>query len=102
MMEFEFLPEIPIDKSHTLDQLTARFQSVRDGLPELVKNGKDQYARLGITDRDQRQIVVIAHSGKRALAVVDFAGATAEDFDGWQTWSSRTQARAFASRPLDR
>jgi hypothetical protein len=52
MTDFEFLPEIPIDKSHTLEQVTARFQSVRDGLPELVKNAKDQYARLGIIEAE--------------------------------------------------
>jgi hypothetical protein len=101
MTEFEFLPEIPIDTSHTLDQLTARFQGVKDGLPELVKNAKDQYARLRIIDPKERQIVVIANSRLRALAVLDFAGATAEDFDGWRTWSSRTANRAEQSHDIE-
>ena len=99
--ELEFLPEIPIDKSHTLDQLTSRFQSVEDGLPELVKNAKDQYSRLHVTDVEERQIVVIASAGRRSLAVLDFAGARREDFDGWQTWSSRTANQAHTAVDIE-
>jgi hypothetical protein len=77
-----------------LDQLTTPFQSVRNGLPELIKNSKDQYARLGITAREHRQVVVIASSNRRHLAVLDFAGAYDEDFAGWKTWSSRYAGRA--------
>ena len=55
--DLEYFPEeIPIDPDHTLHQLTGRFQSVRDGLPELIKNSKDQYSRLGIHDRGQRRV----------------------------------------------
>ena len=87
---FDFFDEIPMDQEHTLDQLTGRFQSVKDGLPELVKNAKDHYARLGVTERDERQIVVIANSQRELLAVLDFAGAGLKDFQGWIKWSSRT------------
>src|SRR5690348_14955227 len=45
---FVFPGQISIDAKSTLDQLTPQFRSVRDGLPELVKNAKDQYARLQI------------------------------------------------------
>ena len=94
MTDFDFLPSIPIDAGHTLEQLTGRFQTVKDGLPELVKNYKDQYARLAITEKEQRHIVVLVDTKKQMLAVVDFAGATSEDFEGWITWSSRTAGRA--------
>jgi len=94
--DFEFLPTIPIDAAHTLEQLTARFQSVRDGLPELVKNSKDQYSRLGVTSKEERQIVVLPNPERHMLGVLDFAGATSEDLEGWQTWSSRTAPPAEA------
>jgi len=51
MTEFAFLSEIPMDKTHTLDQMTGRFQTVKEGVPELVKNSKDQYMRRGVSDR---------------------------------------------------
>lgn len=91
--DFILPAEIPMDAGHTLDQLMARFRGVRDGLPELVKNSKDQYSRLGVTERALRQIVVIANTAQRRMAVLDFAGARLGDFNGWTTWSSR-----FANR----
>ncbi len=48
MSDFRPLPGIRIDAVHSLEQLTGRYQTMRDGLPELVKNSKDHYARLGI------------------------------------------------------
>lgn len=98
---FNLLPEIPIDSGHTLDQLTGRFQTVKDGLPELIKNAKDQYSRLGILETDDRQIVVFVKSQARRLAVVDFAGAGPEDFEGWTTWSSRTANRAELANDIE-
>jgi hypothetical protein len=62
-------------------------------LPELIKNAKDQYSRLRVIDRGERQIVVIADTVRRHLGVIDFAGASARDFTGWMTWSSRTANR---------
>ncbi len=91
---FEPLSEIPMDKSFTLEQLTGRFQSVRDGVPELVKNSKDHYSRLGIVDKVQRQIVVLISPDNRRLGVLDFGGAKEADFDGWQKWSSKEAGRA--------
>ena len=99
--EFLFPDDIPMDVSHTLDQLTGRFRSVRDGLPELIKNSKDQYSRLGVLDRDVRQIIVIADTMRRRIGVIDFAGAHAEDFDGWTTWSSRTAGRNQLSDDIE-
>ena len=90
MASWDFLDDIPMDKTHTLEQLTGRFQSVTDGLPELVKNSKDQYMRIGVSDRADRQVLVVASTRHKALGVIDFAGASLKDFDGWQTWSSRT------------
>lgn len=90
MREFILPEEIPIDPVETLNQLTGRFRSVRDGLPELVKNSKDQYSRLGIKDEIDRQIVVVADTAQRTLAVLDFAGAPAENFKGWTNWSDPT------------
>jgi len=101
MRRFEFPPDIPMDKTHQLDQSTARFQSVKNGLPELIKNAKDQYARLEVRDKDQRQIVVLIDSKGKALGVVDFAGATAADFNGWQTWASRTAGRAYMADDIE-
>jgi hypothetical protein len=98
MTEFEFFDEIPMDKGHALDQQTARFQTVRDGLPELVKNSKDQYARLGTIEKIDRQVVVVTNDESRTIAVLDFAGATSEDFDGWTTWSSRTANHPLSER----
>src|SRR5439155_861272 len=83
-----------MDKSFTLEQLTSRFQSVRDGVPELVKNSKDHYSRLGILDKSQRQIVVLISLDNRRLGVLDFGGATEKDFEGWREWSSRWAGRA--------
>src|SRR5262245_5640252 len=78
--DFILLDEIPMDRGHTLDQLTSRFRGVKDGLPELIKNAKDQYSRLAITDREARQIVVIADTVNHRLGVLDFAGARSSDF----------------------
>lgn len=101
MTDFEFLPTIPIDAAHTLEQLTARFQSVKDGLPELVKNSKDQYSRFGVTNKEERQILVLIDTEKRMLGVLDFAGATSQALEGWQTWSSRTAPPAEAGRDIE-
>lgn len=98
---FNLLREIPIDSGHTLDQLTGRFQTVKDGLPELIKNAKDQYSRLGIIEADNRQIVVIINSQMRKVAVLDFAGAGPEDFEGWTTWSSRTANRSELANDIE-
>ena len=87
-MEIELLDEIPINSAATLDQLLGRFAGVRDGLPELVKNSKDQYSRLGLHEEADRQIVVISSTQNRSLAVVDFAGAPADNFSHWVTWSN--------------
>src|SRR5437867_9257704 len=83
-----------MDKSFTLEQLTGRFQSVRDGIPELIKNSKDHYSRLGILDRAERQIVVLVSPDTRRRGVLDFGGANEVDFEGWQKWSSREAGRA--------
>src|SRR2546429_8257189 len=98
---FDLLAEIPIDSGHTLDQMTGRFQSVKDGLPELVKNAKDQYARLRVGESQDRQILVIASSRKQAIGVLDFAGARSQDFSGWQTWSSRTASQSELSPDIE-
>jgi hypothetical protein len=87
MAQFQFRGDIPIDVPHTLGQLLNRFQSVRDGLAELVKNSKDQYSRLGITEKQDRVIVVLADTEQKHLACIDFAGAEKEQFDRWQIWS---------------
>ena len=67
MSNMEFLDEIPIHVRSALQQLLGRFQAVRDGLPELIKNAKDQYARLGIVERSERVIVVLVDSDRRRL-----------------------------------
>lgn len=99
--DFVLPDEIPMDRGHTLDQLTSRFRSVKDGLPELIKNAKDQYSRLGIVDRQARQIVVIADTTNHRLGVLDFAGARSADFSGWTTWSSRTAGRKELSDDIE-
>jgi hypothetical protein len=87
-VQYQFRDRIPIDVQNTLNQLLGRFQSVRDGLPELVKNAKDQYSRRGISSRDERVIVVAVNSEKKSLACIDFAGASREEFQRWETWSN--------------
>jgi len=99
--DFILPDEIPMDRGHTLDQLTSRFRGVRDGLAELVKNAKDQYSRLGVADRDTRQVIVIADTINHRLGVLDFAGARASDFEGWTTWSSRTAGRKEMSDDIE-
>jgi len=86
-----FIPEkeISIDAEHSIEQLSGRFQNVKDGLPELIKNSKDHYSRLKIRQKEDRQIIVIVSEDSLNLAVLDFAGAALEDFKGWKTWSSR-------------
>lgn len=98
---WDFLDDIPMDKSFTLEQLTGRFRSVTDGLPELVKNSKDQYMRLTVTDRSDRQVLVVATPASRKLGVIDFAGAGPADFEGWLTWSSRTAGRGDLSGDIE-
>lgn len=98
---FVFPGHIPIDPENTLDQLTGRFRAVRDGLPELVKNSKDQYSRLKLADREHRQIVVIADTKKRALGVLDFAGAPADNYAGWATWSNPKAGHAELAADIE-
>lgn len=90
---FEFSSDVPINVERTLDQLLGRFAQVRDGLPELVKNSKDQYLRLGVHDRSDRQIVILIDTKSRSLGVLDFAGAKSKDFEHWKTWSDDPGAR---------
>lgn len=98
MTKFQFRERIPIDVPHTLMQLLSRFQGVKDGLPELIKNAKDQYSRLGITDPALRTIVVAANTTDKSIAVIDFAGAAADQFMRWERWSDSTaNARDLAS-----
>jgi hypothetical protein len=90
MAKYQFRERIPIDVPHTLMQLLSRFQGVRDGLPELIKNAKDQYSRLGLSDPAIRTIVVAVNTTDRCVGVIDFAGASAEQFKRWETWSDPT------------
>lgn len=90
---FEFSNEVPIDIEHTLDQLLGRFSQIKDGLPELIKNSKDQYFRLNVSDRSDRQIAVLINTKQKKLAVLDFAGASTEDFKHWKTWSGKEGTR---------
>jgi hypothetical protein len=101
MSPLKFLEEIPIDVPNTLLQLLSRFQTVKDGLPELVKNAKDQYARVGVRERDLRPIVVIVDTKKSSVAVLDFAGATKEDFGRWQTWSDPAANLSERARDIE-
>lgn len=98
MAKYQFRERIPIDVPHTLMQLLSRFRGVRDGLPELIKNSKDQYSRLGVTDPALRTIVVAVNTADKSIGVIDFAGATADQFKRWETWSDPTaNARDKAS-----
>jgi hypothetical protein len=101
MIDFDFLPEIPIDTGHTLDQLTPKFHSVKNGLPELIKNSKDQYSRLGLHNREDRQILVRVSTQQRNLVVIDFAGAGPDDYQGWTTWSARTGSHSFLASDIE-
>ena len=56
MENFLFPEEIPIDVANNLDQSFGRFRGVKDGLPELIKNSKDQYSRLAVLDGGPRII----------------------------------------------
>lgn len=101
MDDYLFPDKIPIDTENTLYQLTGRFRSVKDGMPELVKNSKDQYSRLGIVDREERQILVIASTDRHRLGVIDFAGAPTENFQGWTKWSDPTAGRTELSDDIE-
>lgn len=101
MINFSLSEGILIDEVSTLDQLTARFQSVRIGIPELLKNAKDQYERLRIEDKENRQIVVLLNTRKRMLAVLDFAGASAGNFADWETWSDPEAGKKHLSRSIE-
>lgn len=100
-LEFELPDSVPIDAEHTLNQLTSRFRSLKDGVPELVKNSKDQYSRLGVTDREHRQIIVMASTERLALAVIDFAGAPAKNFVGWTVWSDPNAGSSFLANDIE-
>lgn len=99
--KFAFPDDIPINKVSTLDQLTGQFGGVKDGLPELVKNSKDQYFRLHINEEAQRQIVVLVSTALRRLAVIDFAGAPLSNFEGWAVWSEPTAGRSDESADIE-
>lgn len=86
-MDYDFLDEIPINVPQTLHQLLGRFQTVKDGLPEIVKNSKDQYANLRVVERSERVIVVLVNTDTHRIGVLDFAGALAKDFVRWRKWS---------------
>jgi len=101
MSGFQPLGSIRIDAAHTLEQTLGRYQSIRDGLPELIKNSKDHYARLGLAEKDERQIVVLFSENRRHLGVLDFGGAAAEDFEAWVEWSSRTASRADRASDIE-
>src|SRR5437868_3814784 len=101
MPEFAFPAHIPIDSEFSLEQMTGRFASTREGVPELIKNSKDQYSRLGIDAKTDRQIVVLTDLLGRRLGVLDFAGAAKLDFEGWTTWSSRTASRRDLSTEIE-
>jgi hypothetical protein len=101
MPHLDFSSHIPIDIPHTLKQLLNRFRSVRHGLPELLKNSKDQYLRKSVVDRVDRQIVILASSTAGRLAVIDFAGACKTDFDAWKTWSDRRANRRDISQDIE-
>jgi hypothetical protein len=101
MATFVPMQSIPMDREHMLDQSTGRFQTVKDGLPELIKNAKDQYSRLGILPKENRQIVILISSNAAQLGVLDFAGATTEDFGRWQVWSSPEASRAGMARDIE-
>jgi hypothetical protein len=90
---FQFSRDVPINIPRTLDQLLATFAQPADGLPELIKNSKDQYLRLGIDRRADRQIVVLIDTKSKRLGVLDFAGASAKDFAHWRIWSEEPDAR---------
>src|SRR5262245_66556390 len=87
MTKFQFRDRIPIDVPHTLMQLLSRFKGVRDGLPELIKNSKDQYSRLGVTDIAIRTIVVVSNTTERHIAFIDFSRATSDQFTRWEVCS---------------
>lgn len=93
MPRLQYLADIPIDIPHTLGQLLNKFGAIKHGLPELLKNSKDQYARLRVTEREKRQILVLVNSEACRLGVVDFAGASTTDFSAWQIWSDRQANR---------
>lgn len=101
MPSLDFSSQIPIDIPHTLKQLLNRFRSVRHGLPELLKNSKDQYLRKGVADRTDRQIVILVSSCAGRLAVIDLAGASKADFDAWKTWSDRRANRRDMSQDIE-
>jgi hypothetical protein len=90
-MSYIFPTEIPIDARSSLEQLTSSLGTVREGLPELPKNAKDQYLRLGVPLED-RHILILASTALRQMAVIDFAGASLKNFEGWERWSSRREA----------
>lgn len=92
---------IPMNAEYTLEQLTAHFRSVDDGLPELIKNSKDQYSRVGINQKKDRQIVIIVSEDMQRLGVLDFGGAKLTDFGGWKEWSSRTAGRSEVSMDIE-
>lgn len=101
MSDLQFFDEIPINVSSALHQLLGRFQSVRDGLPELIKNSKDHYARLEISERHERVILVLINTEERCLGVLDFGGATRTDFRHWVTWADPNANRGAAAHDIE-
>ena len=100
-IDFEASETIKMDMVHGLDQISSRFQSVKDGLPELVKNSKDHYFRLNVNDKKDRQIIILISPDKTQLGVLDFAGAKLLDFEGWEEWNSRTANRKEMSENIE-
>jgi len=101
MSDLQFFDEIPINVSSALHQLLGRFQSVRDGLPELIKNSKDHYSRLEINERTDRVILVLINTHRRCLGVLDFGGATRTDFRHWVTWADANANRGAGVNDIE-
>ncbi|OHA43294.1 MAG: hypothetical protein A3G04_01065 [Candidatus Taylorbacteria bacterium RIFCSPLOWO2_12_FULL_44_9] len=99
----DFVPDsqIHIDAEHSLEQLSGRFQNIKDGLPELIKNSKDHYSRVGVKSQEEKQIIVIVSNDKKNLGVLDFAGASYEDIERWKKWSSRTANQKNISEDIE-
>ena len=71
MENFLFPEEIPIDVANNLDQSFGRFRGVKDGLPELIKNSKDQYSRLAVLDGEERLAGYAIRDNREMTVIID-------------------------------
>jgi hypothetical protein len=104
MPEFKYVPdqEIEIHREQAIRLLITDFSSHENGLPELIKNASDQYAREDAPE-EKRVVVVLFDFGRKnirpSISCLDFCGMTSEVIErNFRVWFDPEAAHRGAVR----